>query len=82
MNVICCTIMERGLYETTEEPSFSWRGCDCCRERTGKQLGNTVYDAKGYLNFEDAKINNYYEFKVCGGCLCTYANGDNFPEEV
>jgi hypothetical protein len=74
-------IMTGGLYSTqTEEPFFSYTGCDVCRERTGKMLGGDVYEAIGYASLEDARAKDHYEFKVCDGCLCAYANGDEFPE--
>jgi len=71
-----------GLFACQDnEPYFSWSGCDYCRARTGKTLGNSVHDCKGFISLEDAKIDNDYEFKLCGGCLCAIANGDPWPEE-
>ena len=77
-------ITSSGLYSTiTDEPYFSWQGCDYCHARTGKRLGNTVYDVKGYATLDDAQNNpgNYYEFRLCGGCLCAIDNGDPWSEE-
>lgn len=76
------TILAGGLYNAAEEPFFSWSGCSACRERTGERLGATVYEVRGFLSLADAKENNYYVMQICAGCLCAYANGDQFPEEV
>lgn len=74
-------IMGRGLYEISDEKSFTWTGCDVCRERTGELLGGDVYEAKGYKDLEAAKKKDHYDFNVCAGCVCAFANGDDFPEE-
>lgn len=77
-------ILQGGLYSVDEtSKGFRWSGCDVCRERTGKRLGNDVYEAKGYLDLEAARGGKeYYDFNVCHGCLCAVANGDPWPEEM
>jgi hypothetical protein len=83
-NKIYDQIMNSGLFSFDDESGkyFSHDGCDVCAERTGKRLGNDVYDANGYLNFTDAKNNpeSIYKFKICGMCLNTYANNEPFED--
>ena len=78
-------ITGNGLFSEVDggEPYFAWQGCDYCNARTGKRLGAKVYDCTGFASLEEAKTSseNYYEFRLCGGCLCAIANGDLWPED-
>ena len=44
-----------------DEPSFSWRACECC----GSQLGGDRYHATGFNPTTD----EIYEYEICGDCL-------------
>ena len=63
-----------GLFSEIDENSegyFTHSGCDYCRAKTGKILGNTVKDYKAYTTLKSAQRNknNYYTFKICNECL-------------
>ena len=82
------TILQAGLWgqvpsEDTGEPAgyFTWRGCELCAERTGKRLGNHVYEVHAYAS-TDAADEDVYEFEICGGCINALANGEPWPEEL
>lgn len=66
--VNCCTTID-----TETEGSFSWSGCDCCKNR----LGQTVYECHGY----SPTTNEVVELgDVCQACLCYFANGEDIEE--
>lgn len=65
--VNCCSIIENNYIENGEY--FSWRGCDCCKNRKG----STVYDCHGY-NPESKSIVELGQ--VCGDCIGYFYNGD------
>ena len=77
-------ITSNGLFSTLDdEPYFSRQGCAYCYARTGKHLGNDVYDCQGYKSLQDAieGTDNLYDFRLCAGCLCAIHNSDPWPEE-
>jgi len=59
-----------GLFSFSDEPRFSWRGCEHCAHG----LGASVYDLRGYRSFADTEL---YEFQVCGDCM----NSLNYGKE-
>ena len=63
-----------GLVDASNEPYFSWRGCDFC----SNGLGATVYDVKAFASLEEAREDkeNYYQFIICGDCLYSLTYGE------
>jgi len=57
--------------EISEEPHFSWRGCDNC----GNRLGNNVYDCNAYFK-ED-----YFEIALCEMCILAHEYGEELDSE-
>jgi hypothetical protein len=71
-------VMASGLWSTKDdEPYFSREGCDS-PDCESADLAADVYDCKGYRSLEEAQNgnDNYYEFRLCGECLCREANGE------
>ena len=60
-------IVGSGLFDIkSEEPYFTWGGCDHCAD--GK--GATVYDCVGYETLEETHSkDNLHSFKLCVHCL-------------
>jgi|TARA_Y100000031_G_C8005122_1_gene285430 hypothetical protein len=62
-------VLDRGLFSSSDEASFSYRGCDICNNG----LGNDVYDIKGFISLYDAKHSkgddDSYSFQICNECL-------------
>ena len=50
-----------GHRDLWDEPSFSWRPCDCCN----RPLGGERYHATGYQR----GLDEIYEYEVCGDCI-------------
>ena len=64
--------------DISEETHFSWSGCDNCNNG----LGNTVYDVEAHFETgNDENRFDYYEIKLCPGCVNTWHNAEPLPEE-
>lgn len=63
--VNCCS-----LIDSNDDGHFSWRGCDCCKNR----LGTTVYQCHGY-NSETKSVIELGD--ICQNCICYFYNGDD-----
>jgi len=71
-------VLASGLFESAEEPYFTWRGCEVNLVRGCRPVGNDVYDVKGYRSLDDARggEDNLIEFRCCGECLNYAVNGE------
>lgn len=53
-------------YEIINEPSFSWKPCECC----GSALGGDRYIATGILNDDPILGKNVmFEYSICVDCM-------------
>jgi len=66
MKKIIEQVIRGGLFDYSDEPFFTWRGCSYC-----KGGGADVYECSGYRSLAEAKAGyaNLYEFNLCGECL-------------
>ncbi len=55
-------VIDSGLFSLSDEPHFSWQGCEHCSDG----LGATAYDLQGSRSLADTEL---YEFQVCRDCI-------------
>lgn len=73
MQKIIEAVIGSGLFSYSDEPAFSWGGCNYCESG-----GGTVYEVQGYRSLDESRAgcSNLYEFNLCGECLHSLYYGD------